>query len=131
MILSASPEWDILLAKGNRVVNGTTEGVNYKAYIADLYNSRPPAGSLITVDGGGACEVTSETSFVVPDSSEKGAITVAVQTGGTGGAGTLNITLRPFGIGASYTETFACESFDPNDPGPDDCDFSPKPPECD
>ena len=131
LILSASPEWDIVLAQDNRVVDGTTEGVNYKAYIADLYNNRPPAGSEIIVDGGGACEVTSETSFVVADSSQKGAITVAVQTGGTGGAGTLNITLRPIGVGASYTETFACESIDPTEPDPDDCDFSPTPPGCD
>ena len=120
LILSASPEWDIVLAQGSRVVGGTTEGLNYKAYIADLYNSRPPAGSIITVDGGGACEVTSETSFEVADSSQKGAVTVVVQTGGTGGAGTVNITLRPKGDSASYTETFNCESLDPNDPGPDD-----------
>jgi hypothetical protein len=41
-----------------------------------------------------------------------------VQTGGDGEVGTVSITLRPIG-GASYTETFNCESdppIDPNEP---------------
>jgi hypothetical protein len=116
LILSAAPEWDIVLARGSTVVDGTTEGVSYKAYIADLYNSRPPAGSIITVDGGGDCQVIGETSFEVADSSQKGAVTIAVQTGGDGEAGTVSITLRPTGDGASYTETFNCESDQPIDP---------------
>jgi hypothetical protein len=120
VILSAGNDnWDIILVRGKTVVDGTIEAVRYTAYIADLFNNRPPAGSTVEVSAGGGCELISESSFDVANSAARGAIGITVETGGDGEAGTISITLNPKGDAASYTETFNCLSIpppDPNDP---------------
>jgi hypothetical protein len=129
--------WDIILVNNKTVIanaTGTQEGVSYKAYISDLYNGRPPAGSTVTVSAGGGCTLVSAPSFIVNNSSDFGAFTVdAVETAGDGVDGTISITLQPApapspaGVSAPYTETFKCTSLPTVDP----CvGASPLPPEC-
>jgi len=128
LILSADPNWDIAVFQGRNAVSTVRASVGtYKAYVSDLYNSRPPAGSTVSLEADG-CEILGESSFEVPNSAAYGAFGFQFQVGGTGEeAGTLTITLQPTGEAAPYSETFTCV---PEPPPVDDCDVSPLPPEC-
>jgi hypothetical protein len=133
--LNVGKFWDIILVNGATVASGGTKGgVTYKAYISDLYNNRPPAGSTVSVSVSGGCTLLSASSFVVDNSPDFGAYTVnAVETGGEGVAdGTVSITLQPApgpapaGVSAPYTETFTCKL----EPPPPDCTLDPLPEGC-
>lgn len=129
LILSADPAWEMIL------VNNRTRGIAARAneadaftvYVSDIFNNQPPAGSTISVAASGECTIESETSVTVPVSVANGAFGFPLQTGGDGGDGNVNITLNPAGASAPFTKTFACTS----SPPVDECDFSPRPPECD
>ncbi|MEQ9463483.1 MAG: Ig-like domain-containing protein [Haliea sp.] len=130
LTLSADPAWSMIL------VNNRTRGIATRAnetdvftvYVSDIFNNRPPAGSTISVDAIGECTVEIPTGEVtVPVSGAPGAFGFLLQTGGDGGDGSINITLNPAGDSGPFTRTFACSS----SPPVDECDFSPRPPECD
>jgi hypothetical protein len=113
--------WNIIIAlNGGLVVGEVSAGSNYKAYISDLYNNRPPAGSTVTVSGAGGCEILSETSFDIANSSSVGSSSIDVVTGGTGAVGevdpqgTLTISLDPVG-GTPVSESFICKLNNPCD----------------
>lgn len=132
VILSAGPDWAIILTRGGSVVTGTQHGATQIAYISDVFNSRPPEGSTVDVAAEGDCELLSESSFEVGNSAAYGAYSVAVVTGPAEPSdppvpGVVNITLNPKD-GSPFTRTFACDSSSITDPA--DCDFSPKPPGC-
>jgi hypothetical protein len=116
-------DWDIALYQGRKPASGTSyNGGEYTAYISDIYNSRPPAGSTVKVTAGGDCEVISADSFTVSDTFARGAFTIKFATGGVGAQGAVDITLTPMGDGTPYTESFNCvpepppPPEDPNDP---------------
>jgi len=135
LILSApdlsSPLWGINLAAGSAVVTTVNQqGGSYTAYIADLYNNRPPAGSTVTVSGGGGCRVSSQTSFTVGDSANPGAFAIPVQVApalvGPENPGSINITVNPLD-GAEASRSYNCPSAclgEASDPDfcPDACD---------
>jgi len=121
LILSDPSEWYIALYNGSSPVSGTIWGRGpYTAYISDLYNNRPPAGSIVTLSAGGDCEIVGNSSFTVNNTTAYGAFAVQLQTGGVGTTGSLDITLTPT-EGEPYTQTFNCvpepPPVDPNDPG--------------
>jgi len=123
VILSANPDWDIILVRESTgsVVGGTTEGVDYVAYISDIFNNKPAGGSTITVTASGGCELLSPGSFTVPNSAATGAYSIPVLTAGDGETGSISIKVDDF------TKNFSCTSNAPVDP----CDgASPLPPEC-
>nr|CAI78730.1 hypothetical protein [uncultured Gammaproteobacteria bacterium] len=119
--------WEVNLAAGSALVNQVQQGGSYKAYIADLYNNRPPAGSTITVTTTGGCS-TSTATTTVGNSSDPGALTVDIQIGAAPvfpeNDGTLNITINPVD-GGSVTIPFACKSL--CDLSDDDPDYCPNP----
>jgi hypothetical protein len=121
LILSADPAWDIALYRGSARASGTRwDRGPYTAYISDIFNGRPPAGSTVTVEVTDDCELLSESSFEVPNTSRVGAFSIDITTGGVGEqAGTVTITLEPSGDGVPYTETFSCTPEPPPPPEED------------
>jgi hypothetical protein len=124
--------WDILLTRGRSVTNTLSEGLVYTAYIADLFNSAPPAGSKVSVTATGDCEVVTPSSDIqpveVPNIFFQGAYALTVEIGSKGGdtegeGGTVDIELTPPSDenGTPYVETFNCATLppppDPNDDG--------------
>jgi len=85
--------------------------VGTTAYIADVFNSPPPATSGVDISADGNCEVLGESSFEVPDIFEQGAYGVPVLTAASDPndpeSGTFSITLSPKD-GADYTEIYGC-----------------------
>jgi hypothetical protein len=124
LILSADPDWDILVASSSgSVVSNSSQilaGANYVAYISDLFNNAPGGGSTVTVEAGGDCEIISETSFTVPNTAGQGAFGISIKAGGEGTTGTVTIKLSPIN-GTPYSETWNCRPLSPADPNaPDD-----------
>jgi len=120
LILSADPSWQIALYSGRNRVSGTAyNGGPYTVYISDIYNSRPPAESTISIEGGGDCEVTSEGSITVANTARAGAASFTLTTGGVGTQGSVNVTLTPTGAGAPFTQTFNCIPEPPPPPEPE------------
>jgi len=133
LILSApdlsSPLWGINLAAGSSVVTTVNQqGGSYTAYIADLYNNRPPAGSTVTVTAGGGCRVSSSESFTVGNSADPGAFSIPVQVAPAVVApeddGTITITVNPVD-GAAVPRNYPCPSV--CDGIPPEQDFCPDP----
>jgi len=120
MASSSQAEFDIILVnrRTQRVVNGTEEGDQFIAYIADFFNNAPAGGETIEVTPGGDCSILTPTSFTVPDSNLPGAYGIPIETEGDGETGTITIT-----VSDGYSETFGCRSFPP--PGEDDLPVSP------
>jgi hypothetical protein len=125
VILSASDTWDIILVRHDGVVvERTADGVDYAAYISDIFNNAPPAGSKVTVSASGDCKIASATSFDVPNSAAPGAFGIPVVTTSEDPFtdGSITIKLQPKS-GAPYSENFSCGEFT-------DCSLSPKPAAC-
>ena len=119
LILSADPNWDILIATtSGRVSSTATEGTTYDVFVSDLFNNAPPADTTVTVTTGGDCSLVSEGSFTVPNTAARGAFAASLQIDGDGGIGTVTVKLDP-ADGTPYSETFNCSTTappDPNDP---------------
>lgn len=123
--------WGIELYQGRNPVSATRwNGGIYTAYISDIYNNRPPAGSTITVTASGDCEILGDASFEVVNTSAYGAAAIQFETGGIGTQGAVDITLDPTD-GTPFTRTFSCIP-EPEPVNPEDCDsgFSPLPEGC-
>jgi len=109
----------VLVRQGStKVTNVLNEGSSYTAFIADFYNNRPAGGSSISLGTKGDCSILSESSFAVPDSNARGALSVGpIQIEGDGCPGTMTISVAgPGGIPA--TRTYSCNTTvaDPNNP---------------
>jgi hypothetical protein len=120
LILSDPSQWYIALYRGaNRVTGTSWSGGVYTAYVSDIFNNRPPAGSSVELSADGDCEVIGNSSFTVGNTTAYGAFAVAFQTGGVGSTGSLDITVTPTDT-EPYTMTFNCvpepPPVDPNDP---------------
>lgn len=123
LILSADPNWDIRLYRGRSPVSSTSwNDGTYTAYISDVFNNRPPAGSTVALEASGSCEITGKESFEVPNSTAYGAFAVSFSQGGVGDeAGEVTITLTPLDGGPDYSVSYPCtpepepEPVDPND----------------
>ena len=109
LILSDPSEWFITLYRGANPVSGTTAGGGlYTAYISDIFNNRPPAGSTVELSAEAPCEIVGNASFTVGNTIAYGAFGVDFQTGGTGDTtGSIDITLSPADT-EPYTRTFSC-----------------------
>ncbi|MGB1142007.1 MAG: hypothetical protein ACPG1A_13980, partial [Halioglobus sp.] len=111
---NSGDNWGVVLTRNGIVRNRTTFGDSYSAYVADLYNNQPPAGTVIEVAAFGDCTLESAGSFVVTDSLRKGAFEIGIQTGGYGTAESqVRVTVTPPGS-TPVTKPFGC---DPNEPG--------------
>ncbi|MFK7975142.1 MAG: Ig-like domain-containing protein [Halioglobus sp.] len=139
VIMSLNDTWDIVVQSGGNFIPGPDSGSNSlrsdgnTAYISDLYNNPPPAGSGIRLSADENCELLGETTFTVPNLSSTGAVGVTFFTNtpdprtdtNDPGRGTVTITLTPTD-GVAYSETFECEA-------PLDCTsaaVSPRDPSC-
>lgn len=126
LILSQPTNWYIALYSGrNQVFSTSYNGGVYSAYISDIYNNMPPAGSTVTLKANGDCKVVGPTSFTVPSTTAYGAFAIELATGGEASDtpssdNSLEITIDPQSS-APYTKTFGCVPMpapvDPNDPG--------------
>ena len=121
LILSDPSQWYIELYRGTSPVSGTTwNGGVYTAYISDIFNTRPPAGTTVELSADGDCEIIGNSTFNVGNTTAYGAFGVSFQTGGEGSTGSLDITVTPSET-EPYTRTFNCvpqpPPVDPNDPG--------------
>jgi hypothetical protein len=122
--LSAGPRWDMIMVRGGSEVTTTSNGASQIVYIADIYNTRPPGGSTVSVAVEGDCELLSDTSFTVPNTSAPGAYSINVVTGppasGDGTPGVVKVGLSPT-AGEIYSVTYNCEAFvPPTDPDPEE-----------
>ncbi len=123
LILSGGDaSWAMELYKGKNRVTGTSwSGGDYTAYVSDIFNNRPPAGSTVTLKPGGDCEIVGPSTFTVPNllpDGATGAFSVTFKTGGVGTQGDLDITLTPKD-GTPFTRSYNCTPEpppDPNDP---------------
>ncbi len=111
--LGAGQTWEITLTQGSFVIGSTQQGGSYTAYISDLYNNRPPAGSTVSVSGGGGCRVSSAESVTVGNSQAVGAFSVDVGAAATILApetdGEISIALTT-PEGGGRTRSFPCMS---------------------
>lgn len=110
LVMSSQNDFEVTLVEelSARVVSSVTEDRKYLAYIADLYNNRPGADSEITLSGG--CTLKTESSFIVPDSNERGAFTIPIEVEGDGDSGSIAVKVN--GI---TTKNIACFT-EPDDP---------------
>ncbi|GAB3288950.1 Ig-like domain-containing protein [Parahaliea aestuarii] len=127
LILSAGDTavgWQFQLARGSSVQQGTTEGRDYVVYISDLFNSRPPAGSTVTIAStDGQCQASKD-SFIVTNTTGRGAFGAAFQVLSSSGdnpdsqteqgcpresgTDTLRVTLSPGDGGAAESILYTC-----------------------
>ncbi|MEP4146604.1 MAG: hypothetical protein ABJL54_05235 [Halioglobus sp.] len=121
LILSTDPNWEIALYNGRTPISsGTTFGNTYTAYVSDIFNSKPTAGSSVNVAVSGACEITGKDSFEVPNTTAPGAFSLSFTQAGEveyasckgesrpDASGELTITLSPKDGGPDYSESWAC-----------------------
>ena len=109
-----------------------TGGNTYTLYVSDYFNNPPPAGSEISYEGSGRCDVITP-SPTIGDSNRAGAFAVSFAVSTEDGAEptsdpdqvTMILTLPS---GSKTVKTYACYVIDPPDPA--DCGFSPQPPGC-
>ncbi len=115
LILSDASSWAIELFQSARQVTRAASGVTYTAFISDIFNNAPPAGSTVTVSTEGECAIEGESSFEVPVTAMPGAFEVGFRVGGEGvDASTLTITLDPEGNSPNFTRSYPCVPLDPN-----------------
>ena len=126
VILSADPNWDIALYRSSGLPATSTawNGGVYTAYISDVFNNKPTAGSKITLEVSGDCEILGKDTFEVPNTTAPGAFAISFNQGGEGEeSGEVTITLTPQDGGPDYSESWTClpepppPPVDPNDPG--------------
>jgi hypothetical protein len=125
LILSADPNWDIGVFNGRSPSSSTRyDGGPYSVYVADLFNNKPTAGSIVKLEASGSCEISGKTEFEVPNTTAAGAFAFQFSQGGIGEEmGEVTITLTPQGGGAPYSTSVPCTPEppptppDPNDDG--------------
>lgn len=125
LILSADPNWDIGLYLGrSAVTTGTTYGNNYTAYVSDIFNSKPTAGSTVAIEASAPCTATVLGNDTVPNTTAPGAFTVNFTQEGeveydscsesapttSELTGDIKITLTPSAGGPSYSESWSCRA---------------------
>lgn len=121
IILSTDPNWAIALYRGRTPAGSTVAGNTYTAYVSDLFNSKPTAGSTVNVSASAPCTLSGKTSFQVPNTTAAGAFgLVFTQTGAVEydscndptpeTTGELTISLTPSGGGPEYSESWACRA---------------------
>jgi hypothetical protein len=144
LILSADPNWDIAVYSGRSPVSGTTFGNTYNVYVSDIFNSKPTAGSTVSLEVSAPCEISGKSSFEVPNTTAPGAFGISfTQTGELEYAscrgesrpdadGEITITLSPKDGGPDYSEGISCrakvtDNKDdcPTDPDPEDGELVP------
>lgn len=111
--------------------NSLDGGINYQVFISDIYNNPPPAGSEISYEGSGRCDVLTP-SPTIGDTSRAGAFTVnfAVSTeDGTEPSAdpdqvTIILTLTN---GSTALVTYPCTVTDPVPDETEGPSFSPGP----
>lgn len=107
-----------------------TEGEARVVYLADIFNSPPGAGTVITLETAGDCEVIGQTEFVLSDSgSIAGARAISFQVDGDGEPGQVAVLSQSEEAGsATQVASYACStSPPPEDSDSSDPDFSPQP----
>ncbi|NQX87931.1 MAG: hypothetical protein HRT77_04655 [Halioglobus sp.] len=128
--LGASELWNITVARGSLIQNSIDQASAYKVYISDLYNSRPPAGSTVTLSSAGGCSVDGNASFTVGNTKDTGSFTIDLVTVPSlvrpEDPGEVTITLNPTD-GSSYSRSIACTSRCGETPPPDYCPEPPDP----
>jgi hypothetical protein len=119
IILSADPNWDITLFSGRTPVTSTVSGNAYIAYVSDLFNSKPTAGSTVSISATAPCVVDGQSSFDVPNTTAPGAFTVNFTQSGEveydscndpvpDRTGEITISLTPNGGGPEFTKAWVC-----------------------
>ncbi len=122
VILSNGPNWLMELYRGStHIPQGSTLTNNsYTVYISDNYNNRPPAGTSVSIDAGGACEVPGNTEIEVANTTARGAFAASFsQTGQVpydpnapetpDNSGEITITFSPTN-GPEVSKTWPCRA---------------------
>jgi hypothetical protein len=121
LILSTDPNWAISLYRGRAPASSTTAGNSYTAYVSDLFNSKPTAGSTVTITASAPCTIEGKTSFEVPNTTAPGAFAVGFTQAGTveydsctspapSVTGELSVSLSPNGGGTEFSNAWACSA---------------------
>lgn len=122
LILSTDPNWDIALYRGRSPMTGTSyDGGTYTAYVSDIFNSKPTAGSTVNVEVSAPCTIPGNSSFEVPNTTSPGAFPIQFSQEGEveydscsesrpDTTGELTITLSPNSGGPDYSEAWTCSA---------------------
>ncbi|PLW66744.1 hypothetical protein C0039_20280 [Pseudohalioglobus lutimaris] len=121
LILSADPNWAVSLYRGRTPVSSTTAGNTYTAYVADLFNNKPTAGSTVSITAGEPCTIEGKTSYEVPNTTAPGAFTIGFTQAGVveydscagpapSTTGELTISLTPKDGGPEFSKGWICSA---------------------
>ena len=121
LILSTDPNWAISLYRGRSPVSSTTAGNNYTAYVSDLFNNKPTAGSTVSVSASAPCIVEGNTSIEVPNTTAPGAVALNFTQSGEiqydscaepapNTMGQLTVSLTPSGGGPEFSNAWTCSA---------------------
>ncbi len=113
----ASPTWYLVLVNANNgaVVNSVSPGIPYIAYISDIHNTPPPAGSTISFSGEDDCDVPGNGSTDVLNIFDTGAVEVglSVTESNFQEAGSLTVSLdTPDGLTVNFAPYSCGEAVD-------------------
>jgi hypothetical protein len=133
--LSTDPNWEITDASGVIVsgialynengipvapASGTSFDNTYTAYVSDIFNNQPPAGSQVKVEASAPCEILGTSTFKVPNKDAPGAFSLKFTQDGEveyasckgesapDATGELTITLTPENGGEDYSQAWQC-----------------------
>ena len=85
-ILSAGGEYYIAVVNGGQQLDPSADpvvsGTTYDFYISDRFNNWPASGSSVEITATGECEITSESTFVIPNSPAERAYQNRFRVGG-------------------------------------------------
>lgn len=128
LVLSSQSGFDILLVNNRSPVfpdrTDLQAGLNYRAFIADIYNNPPAGGSTVSITGDG-CEILGgDITAEVPDTNRLGAFTTPTFSIEENAGGTVTITVE--GGGITDSQVYSCRDDTPQECDPD---FSPECPE--
>lgn len=128
LVLSSQNDFDILLVNNRSPIypdrSTLQAGLNYRAYIADIYNNPPAGGSTVSIEGEN-CEIAGgNLSLTVPDTSIPGAFSTPVFSIVENLGGTVTVSVD--GGGIVNSQVYRCRDDTPQECDPD---FSPDCPE--
>jgi|GEM_PF-489583 len=78
--LSEDTSWAVVMVRDSVVETRTVTNELQTIYISDQYNNPPPAGSIVTLETSGNCEIVGETTYTVPALQTQGAFGLSVRT---------------------------------------------------